>query len=505
MQGLGWWRMTSENGRTALISAWNKKGLDDFAAGLKEAGWKIYASGGTFAALETAGIEATPTESITGISSLLGGRVKTLHPELHAAILAAGEDRQERIEGGKPVFDLVAVDLYPFSETEGMDPEDSRMVELIDIGGPTMLRAAAKNWRYVISASGAHVFPEVLETVLNGGDGPEFRRLMAARTFDASWRYDLEVALSLEKGFVPELRYGENPHQEAKVHFSWPRTGFGSAAVLGGIPLSYNNYLDAGAAWDLTAVMPAETPAAVLMKHGNPCGAGTGRSPLEAFENAFRADTISPYGGILALNCPVDMELVARLKGIFLEIVMAPSFNDDALQRLRKRKKLRILEMPEGSDSSKQMRSIWGGILLQGQDPIIESAGSARVVTERAPSKHELKAMDIAWRICRSVKSNAIVIGDRFGALGVGAGQMSRIESLDLAVRRALREGASLEGAVLASDGLFPFRDGPDTAAAAGITAIIQPGGSIRDAEVIEAANEHGMAMLFTGTRHFRH
>ena len=497
--------MRDRDRRTALISAWDKNGLVEFASGLSSAGWEIHASGGTFSALEEAGVEALPTERITGISSLLGGRVKTLHPELHAAILAAGEDRTDRIDSGKPVFDLVAVDLYPFGDTEGMDPEDPRMVELIDIGGPTMLRAAAKNWRHVISAAGTDVFPEVLAVVLADDDGPEFRRLMAARTFDATYRYDLSVALALEKGFVPELRYGENPHQAARVHFAWPKEGFGAASILGGMALSYNNYLDAGAAWDLSAVMPPDTFSAVLLKHGNPCGAGVGDTPLEAFEHAFRADTVSPYGGILALNCPFDMELTARLKGIFLEIVMAPAFHEDALARLRKRKKLRILEMPPGSDGGCGIRSIWGGLLLQGMDPISESIESAKVVTARSPDRDELRALDLAWRVCRSVKSNAIVLGDRFGTLGVGAGQMSRIESLDLAVRRAIREGASLDGAVLASDGFFPFRDGPDSAAAAGIKAIVQPGGSIRDAEVIEAADEHGMAMVFTGIRHFRH
>ncbi|MEN8208196.1 MAG: bifunctional phosphoribosylaminoimidazolecarboxamide formyltransferase/IMP cyclohydrolase, partial [Candidatus Fermentibacteria bacterium] len=243
---------------------------------------------------------------------------------------------------------------------------------------------------------------------------------------------------------------------------------------------------------------------AVLMKHGNPCGAGRGSSPVAAFDNAFRADTVSPYGGILALNCNVDMELVARLKGIFLEIVMAPAFDEDALLRLQKRKKLRILRMPHGAEKERQVRSINGGLLFQAPDSV---TGLERIdaVSDRKPSEQELEAMDILWRVCRSVKSNAIVIGDSMGTLGVGAGQMSRIESLDLAIRRAKREGHSLEGSVLASDGLFPFRDGPDRAAEEGISAIVQPGGSIRDEEVIDAVNQHGMAMVFTGTRHFRH
>jgi len=494
----------TDNGRTALVSAWDKEGLEEFASGLHGMGWTIYASGGTAKAIASSGLPVVPTESITGIDSLLGGRVKTLHPELHASILAAGEDRKGRIEEGKPVFDLVAVDLYPFSSTAGMSPDDPGMVELIDIGGPTMARAAAKNWKHVISATGSGVFPEVLEVLGRGADDDGYRRMMACRTFDLTSLYDMEVARRLEQGLVPSLRYGENPHQGAGVHFSWPRRGFGLTEILGGKPISYNNYLDADAAWELALSMPGEEPAAVLMKHGNPCGAGVGRDPLEAFQNAFRADRTSPYGGILAMNCQVDMELVAKLKGLFLEIVMAPSYDEDALARLQKRKNLRILRMPPGGMTGTRLRSIWGGLLYQETDSVT-GLEKVEVVTRRQPSKDELRAMDLLWRVCRSVKSNAIVIGDRMGTLGVGAGQMSRIESLDLAIRRGLREGHDLRGSVLASDGFFPFSDGPDRAAEEGISAIVQPGGSIRDREVIEAADGHGMAMVFTGTRHFRH
>ncbi len=288
--------------KTALISAWNKKGLDKLAAGLSGMGFKIYASGGTAEHIEKCGIDVIPTEEITGISSLLGGRVKTLHPELHASILAAGEDRADRIMEGKPVFDLVAVDFYPFEKTAGMEADDPELVEFIDIGGPTMARAAAKNWCHVISAVGCDIFPEVLEAISKGADDEEFRRMMASRTFDITSRYDLDISLSMERGFVPELRYGENPHQSAVVHFTWPRRGFGSAEILGGKALSYNNYLDATAAWDLALEMPEGSLSAVLMKHGNPCGAGRGNTPTAAFDNAFRADSVSPYGGILALG-----------------------------------------------------------------------------------------------------------------------------------------------------------------------------------------------------------
>ncbi len=491
--------------RTALISAWNKDGLEEFATGLSSSGWEIWASGGTAGVIEKAGVPVRSTEEITGISSILGGRVKTLHPELHASILADGEAREERIREGRPVFDLVAVDFYPFYKAKDMDPASRETIELVDIGGPTMARGAAKNWHHVISATGSDVFPMVLEAIQNAADDLDFRREMAARTFSITSAYDLSVSLKLEEGITPALRYGENPHQKAAVHFTWPKTGFGKAEVLGGKALSYNNYLDASAACSIAADFVNGPPCIVLAKHGNPCGVGCGNTPVSAFENAFRADRISPYGGILASTARVDMDLVKKLKGIFLEIVIAPEFDEDALIRLQKRKNLRILKVPIAADSALLLRSIWGGLLVQEPDLAVESAAECSVVTARKPSAGELKAMDLAWKVVKGVKSNAIVLGDGGGTLGVGIGQPSRIESLDLAVRRALREGNSLEGSVLASDAFFPFRDGPDKAAEAGVKAIIQPGGSIRDEEVIAACDQHGIAMVFTGTRHFRH
>jgi len=491
--------------RTALISAWDREGAVALGAGLAREGWTVYASGGTGSALLAAGIATVSTETITGIGSLLGGRVKTLHPELHAAILAAGPDREERVRAGRPVFDLVAVDLYPFGDVRDLDPLDPGLVEMIDVGGPAMARAAAKNWVHVIPAPGSAFFAEVLEAVRSGRDDAEFRRRMAARTFDVTSRYDLEVALSLERGFVPRLRYGENPHQRAGIHFTHPLGGFGLVEVLGGPELGYNNYLDAAAAWELASSMPAEDCSVVLLKHGNPCGAGIGPTPSEAFANALRADTASPYGGILATNRPVDESLVEAVGSLFLEVLAAPAYTRGALDRLGRRKKLRILRMPPWTGPGPQVRSIPGALLFQDGDPGDAGPEGWTTATARRPTDAELSALALAWRICASVKSNAIVIGDSRGALGIGAGQMSRIESLDLAVRRARREGLALEGSVLASDGFFPFRDGPDAAAAAGVTAIVQPGGSMRDAEVIRAADEHGMAMLLTGTRHFRH
>lgn len=495
----------SDAKKRALISAWNKEGLAEFARGLHDLGWEIWASGGTAACISSAGLPVRETSELTGMDSILDGRVKTLHPELHASILAGGVHREERIHQGRPVFDLVAVDFYPFHKAADMDPETLETIELVDIGGPTMARGAAKNWLHVISATGSDIFPLVLKVLVEKGNDPRFRREMASRTFSITADYDLMVSLKLEEGISPELRYGENPHQNAAVHFSWPRRGLGEAKVLGGKALSYNNYMDASAACSIAADLNTGRPAVVLAKHGNPCGAGTGATPALAFRNAFRADRTSPYGGILASTAEVDMELTAELKGIFLEIVIAPSFSEDALRKLKKRKNLRILELTPGKDQSLQLRSIFGGLLIQGPDLAIEDVRSCPVVTRRKPTEAELDAMDLAWRVVKGVKSNAIVIGDENGTLGVGIGQPSRIESLDLAVRRAVREGADLAGSVLASDAFFPFRDGPDKAAEAGVTAIVQPGGSIRDEEVIEACDQHGMAMVFTGSRHFRH
>jgi phosphoribosylaminoimidazolecarboxamide formyltransferase/IMP cyclohydrolase len=491
--------------RQALLSCWQKEGLDGLAARLVEAGWDLWASGGTADFLGGKGLPVRSTEELTGIVSLLGGRVKTLHPAIYSAILAAGGDREEMILGGKPVFDMVAVDFYPFAGSWREDPLNPETTELIDIGGPCMIRAAAKNWRHVISAAGADALREAVEAIEKGEDGDDFRRLMASKAFETVSSYDLLVSMNTESGLAPGLRYGENPHQLARVHFRAPRKGFGEARLVCGDSLSYNNYLDSSAAWDLVVDLPGRGPAAVLLKHGNPCGAGIGETPAAAFENALRADTVSPYGGIMAVRGQVDMPLVSALKGLFLEVLLAESYSPEALAALGRRKKLRALLMPGAGERELQMRTIWGGLLVQEPDPGCDGDLPGRVVTSRSPDPVEARALDMAWRISRCVKSNAMVIADEAGALGIGAGQMSRIESLELAVKRAGRARLSLEGSALGSDGFFPFRDDVDEAAAAGVTAIAQPGGSMRDEEVIKAADIHGIAMVFTGRRHFRH
>lgn len=488
----------------ALLSCYSKKDLAALARGLHKLGWILHASGGTADFIASLGLPVTPTEEITGISSMLGGRVKTLHPELHAGILAEGDDRLKMIDEGRIVFDLVAVDFYPFCETAGLSFDDPAVVELIDVGGPAMARAAGKNCRHVISAAGGDCFEETLSALEEGRNTIEFRRRMAARTFDVTASYDLVVSMKLSEGHSPELRYGENPHQKARVHFRAGNGGFAGAGLLHGESLSYNNYLDAAAAWDLVRDLPI--PSLVIVKHGNPCCAATAENLTLAFEKAVSADRTSPYGGVLAVNERVDANLVERLKGLFLEVLVGPGFCDDAIARLRTRKKLRVLEMPSGRETGMQFRSIWGGLLVQEPDPGAgDDLAAAAVASLRRPTMDELKAMDLAWRICRSVKSNAMVLCDPTGALGIGAGQMSRIESLDLAIRRAAAAGLDVRGSALASDGLIPFRDAVDMAAAAGVAAIVQPGGSLRDEEVRSAVDTAGMTMLHTGRRHFRH
>jgi len=489
----------------ALLSCWNKEGTEALARSLTEAGWEIWASGGTAAFLRERGVPARSTEELTGIVSLLGGRVKTLHPAIYSAILAEGADREAMAARGETVFDLVAVDFYPFESCSQGSPRDPEVTELIDIGGPCMIRAAAKNWRHVIPAAGAGCFEEVARAVAEGRDDEEFRLSMAASAFDLTSRYDLAVSMNLEKGAVPGLRYGENPHQAAWIHFRRPAEGFGAAVLESGDSLSYNNSLDASAAWDIVSDMPGDGPAVVLVKHGNPCGAATGSTAREAFSRAFEADRESPYGGVMATRTEVDEDLMEALKGLFLELLLAPSFAPGAERHLAKRKKMRALRMPPGSETRLQSRTVWGAVLLQEPDRGCDGDLPGRIVTARAPSVEQTRALDLAMRVCRGTKSNAIVIADARSALGIGAGQMSRIESLRMALARAARAGLSVEGASLASDGYFPFGDSIEAAAAAGIAAIVQPGGSIRDQEAIAAADAGGLAMVFTGKRHFRH
>jgi len=529
--------------RRALLSVYDKGGLDDFAAGLARLGVEIVSTGGTAQYLEEHGIEVTKVSAVTGFPEILGGRVKTLHPHIHGGILAnrrRSSDAGELQEHGIQPIGLVAVNLYPFTETvrrPGAKLEE--IVEMIDIGGPAMLRAAAKNFHSVTAIVDPGDYPQVLANLERGEEElPEsLRRRLAAKAFRATQRYDAAIAEWLEAlaaqestaggssagGGVAfpaqrlldlvleqELRYGENPHQAAAVYsVSGGRGLFAGYRQLQGKELSYNNLLDADAARKMVALF--DEPAVAVVKHNNPCGLARGETPLEAFERALSTDPVSAFGSIVALNRRAEKPLAEALAELFVEVVVAPEYGDGALEVFAAKKNLRLLECPPyevpagGPLRAAELRAVDGGFLAQMPDAAPDEPESWTCPTTRPPSEEEREAMELAWKVVRSVKSNAIVISDRHRTLGIGAGQMSRVDSCRLALQKAADAGLSVEGMVAASDAFFPFRDGLDVLAEAGVTAVIQPGGSKRDDEVIAAADEHDVAMLFTGRRHFRH
>jgi phosphoribosylaminoimidazolecarboxamide formyltransferase / IMP cyclohydrolase len=523
--------------KRALISVSDKRGVVEFARALADGGTEILSTGGTARALAAAGIAVTPVSEVTGAPEILDGRVKTLHPKIHGGILGRPSDahRTEMAAHGIEAIDLVAVNLYPFEQTvaaEGTTREDA--VENIDIGGPAMVRSAAKNHERVAVVVDPDDYAGLVDELRARGELAEgTRRRLACKAFAHTAAYDGAIAAYLsayseavggEPGAFPptltvqweralELRYGENPHQKAAFYrdgrsplsVAGARPSLAAAQVLQGKALSYNNLLDLDAA--LACCLELEGPAAVIVKHNNPCGAAVDDAGVAAAYEAARAtDPTSAFGGIVAVNREVDEELAARLAETFLECVIAPSYAQAARERLASKKNLRLLATgpfkKARSDRGISLRSIAGGVLVQAADLEIASAAEAKVVTERAPTLEELRSLDFAWRVAKHVKSNAILFARGTRALAVGAGQMSRIDSVRLCTMKAQ---ASLEGAAVASDAFFPFRDGVDALAEAGARAVIQPGGSKRDDEVIAAANEHGIAMVFTGTRHFRH
>jgi phosphoribosylaminoimidazolecarboxamide formyltransferase/IMP cyclohydrolase len=512
--------------RRAVISVWDKGGIVEFAQALVRWDVEIVATGGTERALREAGIRVVSVSEITGFPEILGGRVKTLHPKILAGILARKDDPaqlKQAEELGIPLVDLVVVNLYPFEKTvvePGVTLE--KALEQIDIGGPTMIRAAAKNFPSVAVVVDPADYPAILEELEAHEACLTFatRKRLAAKVFARTSQYDTAIAryLTGKSGELPEvisiaaarhsaLRYGENPHQAGAFYAAEPRQGLGSLRQLHGKELSFNNLLDTDAAVGL--VSEFEEPAVCIVKHNNPCGVGTGATCSEAYDKALATDPVSAFGGIVACNREVDAELAEKLASLFLEVIVAPSFSDPAFEILSRKKSLRLLTMPFDARRRREdwdVRSVWGGWLVQEFDAsLAEDFGEARVVTERAPSEAEWEALRFAWKVARWVKSNAIVFAGKDRTLGIGAGQMSRVDSVHLAAWKARNAGLSLAGSVLASDAFFPFRDGVDAAAEAGATAIVQPGGSVRDQEVIQAANEHGMAMVFTGVRHFRH
>lgn len=534
--------------KRALISVSDKTGLIDFARGLYDMGVEIISTGGTARALQEAGIKVTAVSDVTGFPEILDGRVKTLHPRIHGGLLALRKnlEHMEQIKklGIEPI-DLVAINLYPFKETiqkPGVTFEEA--IENIDIGGPSMLRSAAKNHQDVVVICDPQDYSKVIDRLKKEGDVDlSYRRMLALKVFEHTAHYDAlisgylrevvsedikqsapdtasgETVKATESGFpenltlafekAQDLRYGENPHQKAAFYREVgkiPGTIAG-ATQLHGKELSFNNINDADAA--LRAVLEFDMPAAVGVKHTNPCGVACGKDIHEAYLKAYAADPVSIFGGIVALNRPVDRATAEELVKIFLEIVIAPAFEPDALEVLKIKKNLRLLQIdvsPEtispGARAAWDMKRVSGGLLVQDADVHDFDEKDLRVVTKRVPSDKEMVDLLFGWKVVKHVKSNAIVLAKNLVTVGIGAGQVNRIWPTEQSIAHA---GDKARGAVLASDAFFPFSDVVEAAAAAGITAIIQPGGSLRDEDSIKAADEHGIAMVFTGVRHFRH
>jgi phosphoribosylaminoimidazolecarboxamide formyltransferase/IMP cyclohydrolase len=501
----------------ALISVSDKTGVAELGRALIDLGVDIVSSGGTAAALADAGVPATAVADVTGAPEILGGRVKTLHPKIHGGILAdrrRPEHIEELAEQGIEPIDLVVCNLYPFEHTiSHPSVQEDDAVEQIDIGGPAMVRAAAKNFHSVAVVVNPGRYEQVLEELKTTGEiSIETRRKLAVEAFQHTAAYDAAISGYLAGGDPfparlvlagtkrTDLRYGENPHQSAAFYANTGEpAGLAAAEQLGGKELSYNNILDTDAAWRL--VLELEHPAVAIIKHSNPCGVAVAHSLHDAYARALDCDPTSAFGGIVALNEPCDPRTAAAIAKIFTEVVIAPDFNPDTLQILTSKKNLRILRASANLDPEPDLRRVSGGLLLQSPDPR-DAAEDAKVVTKVEPTEQQWADLRFAWIVAKHVKSNAIVLAKDRTAVGVGAGQMSRIEAAELAVKRA---GERATGTVGASDAFFPFRDGLDAVVAAGATAVIQPGGSVRDDEVIAAADEHGIPMVFTGRRHFRH
>lgn len=518
--------------KRALISVSNKEGLVEFARGLRELGVEILSTGGTAKALQEAGIEVTAVSDVTGFPEILDGRVKTLHPKIHGGILAIrdnNEHMQQISKLGIEPIDLVAINLYPFKQTiekPGVTLEEA--IENIDIGGPSMLRSAAKNHKDVVVIVDPEDYPLILDELKKKGniDGKQ-RIKLACKVFEHTAHYDALISGYLEKQILadepadlavkefPEnltlayekiqyLRYGENPHQKAAFYGEIGRHSgtLAGAKQLGGKELSFNNINDADAA--LKAVREFDMPAAVGLKHTNPCGVACSDNIYDAYVKAYAADPVSIFGGIVALNRPVDARTAEELVKIFLEIVIAPGYEPEALEILKTKKNLRILEVDfdNKSDFGLDMKKVSGGLLVQELDIKDFDESDLKVVTKRAPSDKEMKDLLFGWKVVKHVKSNAIVLAKDLITVGVGAGQVNRIWPTEQSIAHA---GDKAKGAVLASDAFFPFSDVVEAAADAGITAIIQPGGSLRDEDSIKAADVNDIAMVFTGMRHFRH
>jgi len=513
--------MTEPNRRWALLSVSDKRGLTDLARGLAEAGFGLLSTGGSAKVLREAGLDVTEVSDLTGFPEIMGGRVKTLHPTIHGGILARrGTDDAVMAEHGIERIDIVVVNLYPFAETVARpDCTLAEAIENIDIGGPAMLRAAAKNHREVCVLCDPADYAAFTAS-LPGLPDEQGRRELAARAFAHTCAYDGQIsqwlsACDAQGGLPPRinlaldlaqpLRYGENPHQAAGVYRVRGQAAQGLAGCrpLQGKALSYNNLLDADAAWAGVGSL-GQAPGCVIVKHTNPCGAARGETVAEAYDKALACDPTSAFGGIVAVNRTLDADLAARLVERFMEVLIAPAVSAAAQEILAAKPNLRVLAPGEAAPQPFGLRAIHGGWLAQAADDW-HSAPDLELATERAPTAAELDDLRFAWAAVRLVRSNAIVYAREQATLGIGAGQMSRVDSARFAALKAADAGLSLDGAVMASDAFFPFADSIETAAERGIRAVIQPGGSKRDQEVIDACNKHGIAMVLTGRRHFRH
>lgn len=541
----------------ALISVSDKTGILEFAAELANFGVQIISTGGTARSLRENGIAVTEVAEITNFPEMMDGRVKTLHPKIHGAFLALRDNEQHiqsMQEHGIEPIDLVVVNLYPFQETIAKeDVSLAEAVENIDIGGPAMIRSASKNWRDVAVVTDAKLYEGVLQEMKKTGGSLslETRQRLATLAYTRTASYDLAISsylanqlsnadleflepfnplgnliiieseeifeetietngedlpefetIELEK--AADLRYGENPHQKAAIYESNESGGIAKAEQLHGKEMSFNNYVDAEAAWNL--VQDFDDLAVAIIKHTNPSGVGTGANNEEAYARALSTDPVSAFGGIVAFNRKVDAAVAKSVNEVFTEVVVAPDFDADALEIFKTKKNLRVLRVEKSeSENDLEYKQISGGFLVQSKDVYRVSESDLKFVTERKPTGEEIRALLLAWKVCKHVKSNAIVFANENRTIGVGAGQMNRVDSVRIAAMRAERFDLPLKNSALASDAFFPFRDNVDEAAGFGVSAIIQPGGSIKDNESIEAANEHGIAMVFTGFRHFKH
>jgi phosphoribosylaminoimidazolecarboxamide formyltransferase/IMP cyclohydrolase len=515
--------------KRVLISVTDKKGIVEFAKGLQEFNIEILSTGGTASRLRDGGIHVTDVSDYTGFPEMMDGRLKTLHPKIHGGLLALRSDEKHMNAAAEhriDMIDMVVINLYRFEDTVAeKDCTLEEAFENIDIGGPAMLRAAAKNYKHVSVVTDPNDYPPILKEMKeSGGKVSEATNfLLSSKAFQLTARYDAAISNYLgsmredgTKKMFPDtftiqlvkaqdLRYGENPHQHAAFYreTDQPVSAISGARQLQGKELSYNNIMDSDAAWQM--VSDFDLPATVIVKHANPCGAATSESDIaSAYLKAMETDPLSAFGGIVALNRPVDKQVAAELSKIFLEVIIAPGFDEEAKSLLSAKKNLRLLEI-SGTDtrsSGYDYRRVVGGLLVQDRDVDDFDIRKGQVVTKRAPTDEEYQALHFAWKIVKHVKSNAIVYATKDQLVGVGAGQMSRVDSVKIAM---MKSTLPTKGCVLASDAFFPFRDGIDIAAAAGITAVIQPGGSVRDEEVIKAADEYAMAMVFTHTRHFKH